>query len=702
MKPGESPYQQVGPAPGRPSGAPTVTLVAGTSFVICSTAGDIEPGGEEGYYAGDTRLIDSFQLLVNGARPRLLRYELTEKQLTTLGTCGDPSAPLLLVSQRLRVSDRLELRLELENLEHSDQRVLVEAIVTSDFADIFDVKRGIAPRTGFVGSGPDDNDLRLAYENMGFQRGLRFTCSEDCEVLRNGIQLDVHVGRHQRRTTTFNFLPESSPGTPLHSTGFTVVDADAWEAASPRLHSTWHELEDIWHCSRVDIGSLLLAEPGKSHRPIVAAGSPWFMALFGRDSLITSLQCLALGTSLGLGSVGALAERQGQRTVPETDEEPGKILHEVRAGEVVRRPGGWGGVYYGSVDATPLFVMTLAELWRWGAPPLEIAQLLPAAERAVEWILGAGDRDGDGFVEYDDRVLAGAARLKNQGWKDSDDAIRHPDGSRAQGPIALVEVQGYCVAALRGLADLRAGFGTGDPEPLRARAEQLASGIEEQFWIEGEDCYGLALDGRKELVSSVSSNAGHLLWTGVVRPDRATRLAKRLMADDLFNGHGLRTLSSTNGGYNPLSYHCGTVWPHDTSLSAAGMYHYGQIETANRLAMSLLATASRLDNCLPELFGGLSISRYETPVPYPTSCAPQAWASGAPFLLMRAMLGIHPNVPAGCVKLRPMLPDGLEIELDGMPLGRGRLSLRARGRSVEVLEAPNGLDIEIDVPAPGH
>jgi glycogen debranching enzyme len=342
--------------------------------------------------------------------------------------------------------------------------------------------------------------------------------------------------------------------------------------------------------------------------------------------------------------------------------------------------------------------MALAELWRWGAPPLEIAQLLPAAERAVEWIMGPGDRDGDGFVEYDDRVLPGASRLKNQGWKDSDDAIRHPDGSLAQGPIALVEVQAYCVAALRGLAELRQGFGTGDPDPLRARADQLASAIEDHFWIEEESCYGLALDGHKQLVASVSSNPGHVLWAGAARSDRAQRLAGRLMADDMFNGHGLRTSSSTNGGYNPLSYHCGTVWPHDTSLAAAGMYHYGQVEMANRLSMSLLATASRLDNCLPELFGGLSISRYETPVPYPTSCSPQAWASGAPLLLLRAMLGIQPNVPSGCVQLRPMLPEGLEIELDGMPLGRGRLSLRARGRAVEVLEAPNGLDIEIDVP----
>ncbi|MEA3216550.1 MAG: hypothetical protein QOJ19_2706, partial [Acidimicrobiia bacterium] len=443
-----------GGATSRPSGAPTVTIVAGTSFVICSTAGDIEPGGEEGYYAGDTRLIDSLHLLINGVGPRLLRYQLTDKELTTLSTHGDPAAPGLLVSQSLRLTDHLDLVVGLENLEHVQQRVTIDIVVTSDFADIFDVKRGIWPRTGFVGSGPYDRDLRLAYENIGFQRGLRLSCSEPCEVLRHGVQLQVDVGPHERRTTAFVFRPEGAPDMPLDSTGFTVVDASAWEAGSPRLRSTWGQLQHIWQRSRVDIGSLLLAEPGKTHRPIVAAGSPWFMALFGRDSLITGMQCLALGTSLGMGTVAALAERQGRRSVPETDEEPGKILHEVRAGEVVRRPGGWGGVYYGSVDATPLFVMTLAELWKWGAPAEEVGQLLPAAERAVEWIVDRGDRDGDGFVEYDDRVTPGAARLKNQGWKDSDDAIRLPEWSLAVCHIALVEVHAYCVSAFRAMADL--------------------------------------------------------------------------------------------------------------------------------------------------------------------------------------------------------------------------------------------------------
>jgi glycogen debranching enzyme len=380
-----------------------------------------------------------------------------------------------------------------------------------------------------------------------------------------------------------------------------------------------------------------------------------------------------------MGSLQALAVRQGATYSTGSAEQPGRILHELRAGEVVLRPDGWGAVYYGSVDATPLFVATLAELWRWGASATEVADLLPAAERAVAWILGDGDADGDGLVEYGGARRTGVASLANQGWKDSDDAVRHPDGTLAEGPIAMVEVQGYCHAALLAMAELRDAFGTGDPAPLRARAASLAEAIEDRYWMEDEDCYALALDGAKRPVRSVSTNAGHLLWTGTARPDRSRRLAARLMAEDMFTGFGLRTLSAANGGYNPLSYHCGSVWPHDTALVAAGMAGTGCHAEAGRLAEALLDAAWAFGGRPPELFGGFAADEFARPVPYPTSCSPQAWAAAAPVLLVTALLGLRPDVPGGAVTIDPHLPEGWALQLTDVPLGDHHLRLQARG-----------------------
>jgi glycogen debranching enzyme len=399
------------------------------------------------------------------------------------------------------------------------------------------------------------------------------------------------------------------------------------------LRTSIPRLADVWRRSSDDLGSLLMVDPDDPHRTIIAAGSPWFMALFGRDSLISSWQALVLDSSLAMSTLRALAARQGRAHRPETAEQPGRILHEVRGGEAVRTAQGWGEVYYGSVDATPLFVMTLEQAWRWGAPHDDVRALLTAAEGAVEWMIGPGDPDQDGFVEYAART-APRPGLTNQAWKDSDDAVRHPDGTLAVGPITMVEVQGYCDAALRAMATLRDAFDTGDPAPLLARADALRDAIEDRFWVEDDDCYALALDGDERPVRSVSTNAGHLLWTGTASPEHAERLATRLLERDVFTGFGLRTLSSTNPGYNPLSYHCGSVWPHDTAIVAAGMLRYGLIDQGSAVAAALLDAAGCGDGRLPELFGGFAREEFDEPVPYPVACQPQAWSAGSiPFLL---------------------------------------------------------------------
>jgi len=677
----------------------SVTVVAGNSFLICTPEGDILPGGAQGYFAGDTRLVSALRLRVSGSTPRLLVDELDGQEVRSVSTVGDPTRPDLMVTRSTLLGDRLTVTVTLEGLTADPVDTVVELNVAADFADLFDVKRGERPRAGFVGAGPSNGALVLAYESQGFRRGLRVSCDRPCEVLRDGISVPLTVPGHGETTVRFELRPEAALDTPLAASGFGPVDPARWEASRPRLQAEPEELEDIWLRSCEDLGTLLLAEPGREDRPIVAAGSPWFMALFGRDSLITSWSALLLGPALCLGTLRALAERQGTRYVPGSAEEPGRILHELRAGEVVLRPDGWGAVYYGSVDATPLFVMTLTELWRWGGPSDELAALLPAAERAVAWILGDGDPDRDGLVEYGGTRPPGVAALANQAWKDSDDAVRHADGSIAEGPIAMVEVQGYCHAALLGLAELREAFGTGDPDPLRERAARLAEAIEERFWMDDEDCYAMALDGEKRPVRSVSTNPGHLLWTGTVRGERARRLAARLMAEDMFTGFGLRTLSATNPAYNPLSYHCGSVWPHDSAIVAAGMLRAGCVREGQAVARAVLDAARAFGGRPPELFGGFSSKRFSRPVPYPTSCSPQAWASASPLLLVRALLGLEPDVPHGRVVVDPHLPTGWEIDLRRIPVGTDRLDLHARGDTLVAAEAaglavvrPEGVD----------
>ena len=308
-------------------------------------------------------------------------------------------------------------------------------------------------------------------------------------------------------------------------------------------------------------------------------------------------------------------------------------MHEVRAGEAVGRPGGWGDIYYGSVDSTPLFIMTLAEALRWDAPVERIRQLMAAAESAYQWMNSSGDPDGDGLIEYPGRAVR--TGLDNQGWKDSYDSIRHANGELADGPIAVIEVQGYKHSALLDLAYLREQLGTGDPDPLIDEAARLRDQIHDLFWMEEESCFALALDGNKKQVASVSSNAGHLLWTATVYDELAPQLAERLMQSDMFTGFGIRTLSNNNPGWNPLSYHCGTIWPHDSAIIAAGMFRYGLNEPAIELSNAILDAAECCSGRLPELFAGFDRSHFPSPVPYPSSCSPQAWAAGAPLMLSR-------------------------------------------------------------------
>jgi glycogen debranching enzyme len=439
-----------------------------------------------------------------------------------------------------------------------------------------------------------------------------------------------------------------------------------------------------------------------------AAGTPWFLTLFGRDSLWSASMGLPLGVEVAGETLRLLASAQGIRHDPETEEAPGKILHEIRYGSQVDR-GDLPPRYFGTIDATPLFVVLLERAWRWGLDEALVAELLPHAERALEWMRDDGVRDGDSYLRYS---AVGDRRLANQGWKDSGDAISFADGSLAEPPIALCEVQGYAYQAARAGLALFEAFGYRVDFDWLAWAEGLRNRFHEDFWVDADDggFPALALDGSGRQVDAISSNAGHLLGTGILTLDQEARVADRLGAPDLDSGWGLRTLSTTSPRFNPLSYHGGSVWPHDTAIAIDGLARIGAHggPTATHLLQGLITAGEYLGYRLPELFGGEQRTAGSRPLPYPAACQPQAWSAGAAILALRAVLGIEPDVPAGVVHVRPMRPAPFaRLTMEGMPLAGGRLGLILEDGIITVTEAPPGLTVTVSdaadhaVPADG-
>jgi glycogen debranching enzyme len=432
----------------------------------------------------------------------------------------------------------------------------------------------------------------------------------------------------------------------------------------------------------------------------VAAGIPWFATLFGRDSLLTAMQSLAFRPQLAVETLEVLAALQATEVDDFRDAEPGKILHELRVGETARAGELPHSPYYGSVDSTPLWLVLLGATYDWTGDRALVDRLWPNALAALRWIDEWGDRDGDGFVEYERRSPRG---LLNQGWKDSGDAIRDRTGRESKAPIALAEVQGYVydaklrmarLATIRGDAALTAR--------LTREAALLRDRFEEAFWVEDQRYYAMALDGEKRQADAVGSNAGHCLWSGIVSPERARDVADKLLGPALFSGWGIRTYASNQRGYNPFGYHTGTVWPHDTSLAAAGLKRYGFQDEANRLVGHMLEAAQHFSEFrLPELFCGFDRETAPMPVPYPVACSPQAWSAGAVFMFLQTMLGIRAHADTRELELlRPNLPDWLaKVTVSNLRIGEASVDLlfhRWRGTtSAEVLRKVGDLSLTI-------
>jgi glycogen debranching enzyme len=667
-----------------------VVLIEGSSFCLCTPGGDITRQAVLGLFVRDTRVLSRWDLYVNDERPRTLAgLAPAPFRGLFLGTVPSTGGSGELVIERQRwIGAGLREQITVRNYGSESTECTVSVAFAADFAGLFEVKDGRIPqRSTHVSQSPADR-CTIETHWRGLQRAVVIEAPGG-EILDNRALFRGIVGPHSEWTVTLGVTVQLN-GVELPRVALDRSTAESepeqrlrqWRLDVPRARGKT-ALTQVLRRSQQDLGSLRIMDPEHPERVVVAAGAPWFMALFGRDSLLTSLMALPLDSQLALGTLQTLAHYQGTKINPITEEQPGRILHELRFGMDAALALGGQNAYYGTVDATPLFVVLLAELQQWGVPQHEIDGLLPHADRALAWIREYGDQDGDGFVEYE---RANDRGLINQGWKDSWDGVNHPDGSIAMAPIALCEVQGYVYSAY--LARAAMAEYAGDVEGARhwtARGEILRQEFNDRFWLPERGYFAIALDRDKRAVESCASNMGHCLMSGIVDPDKAERVVDHLMSKNMFSGWGIRTLAADMGAYNPASYHNGSIWPHDNALIVAGLVRYGFMEQAQRVATALIDAAEHFDGRLPELFCGFDRGEYDQPIPYPTSCSPQAWAAAAPIHMLRSLLRFQPRLPDGEVWVAPELPASWNaIGIDNLRLGNVRVSLDAEGDRVDI------------------
>jgi glycogen debranching enzyme len=687
-----------------------VTLVEGSAFAISGPNGNMTPGTAEGLFFRDTRFLSRLQLRVNGQVPEALAEATPEPFSATFVSRvqprpGRPDSTLLVIRHRY-IGRGMREDVTVRNFGDEPAYCAIEFAYEADFAGLFEVKEGRGPSDGEHGVEHSDGDLVFRHRRGSHVRAVRISLSAPAVLDANLAVFEVIIPARGEWSVCQQFVcaidtdeiePRWVCGQPVERAKPAERMAQ-WRRSVPILDTDNDGLRTVVTRSSEDLGALRIFDPDFPERAVVAAGAPWFMTLFGRDSLITSWMALLVDPDLALGVLQTLARFQGEEVNPRNEEEPGRILHEMRFGEASSLSLGGGKVYYGTADATPLFVMLLGELRRWGLAREAVDHLLPHADRAIEWIEKFGDRDGDGYVEYQrtsDRGLA------NQGWKDSGDGIRFADGHLPQTPIALCEVQGYVYAAYLARAYFAAEQGDqATSARLRQKAADLKTAFNRDFWLEERGWLAMGLDRDKQPIDALASNMGHCLWTGILDADKATVVAKRLLSRDMFSGWGVRTLATSMVGYNPISYHCGSVWPHDNALIAAGLMRYGFVREAQRVIMAMLDAAVMQGGRLPELFSGMDRLELPMVVGYPTSCSPQAWAAASPLLMLRTLLRLDPWVPRGKIWLHPALPEQIgRLRVDRIPLAGSRVSVEVEGDHVTVEGLPADLEL---VDAPRH
>src|SRR5215470_4281787 len=634
--------------------AKPVSVLEGDTFVVSDRRGDIATSPDEAYglFQGDTRFLSRWILTVDGKNPNSLSTDdvnYFSSQFFLVPGTGTiyVDSPLSIVRQRAVGGGFHE---DIKILNHKSKPIDLDLRIEADadFADLFQVKDKEFDRAGKFYRRVEGNRLILGYQRERFVRETQITSSAPAEIDERGFRFSVHLEPHGEWSTGMNVLiakdgTEGLKTKPKYRDMHDVptpnigMSLQGWMKSAPQLRSSWKDFERIYERSLVDLAALRFFSRFAPGEALPAAGLPWFMALFGRDSIFTSYQALPFVPDLAASTLQVLAVRQGTRVDDFRDEEPGKILHEARYGEMTAFEERPHSPYFGTADATPLFLVLLDEVERWTGNAALVQELEMEARAALTWIDKYGDRNGDGYVEYSRRNKE--TGLENQCWKDSWNSILFADGTLSRLPRATCEIQGYVYDAKMRCARLARTFWN-DPElatRLEREAAELKRRFNQDFWLADREFYALAIDGDGRKVDSLTSNIGHLLWSGIVDEDKAEVIVRHLMGPKLYTGWGVRTMAEGEGGYNPIGYHVGTVWPHDNSFIAMGLRRYGYREEAARVAMNMLEAATYFKGRLPEAFAGYPRELTEFPVEYPTACSPQAWASGAPLLLLRAM-----------------------------------------------------------------
>jgi glycogen debranching enzyme len=669
----------------------SVKILDGNTFVVSDMRGDIEASLTDptGLFSYDTRFLSKWVLTINGERMNPLSVD--DLQYFESRFFLVPGTGTVYIDAKLSVIRRRAVangfHEELTILNHADEPVDLNVRLDAgcDFADLFEVKDALKKK-GAYATNVKGGKLTLAYNRGGFGRSTVISSSQPARLDKNGLGFKIRVEPHGEWSTQLDVVTEGlgieeaerivDPGKSQRQMRKSL---ERWLDSAPRLESDRESLRATYRRSLVDLAALRFSPHVAGGRSLPAAGLPWFMTLFGRDSILTSLQALPFASELAATTLRALGDWQGLGRDDFRDEDPGRILHEMRYGELTAFEERPHSPYYGSADATPLFVVLLDEYERWTGDRTLVRELEVESRAALKWIDEYADLQGNGYLSYERRNKK--TGLENQCWKDSWDSISFRDGRIPGFPRATCELQGYAYdAKLRGARLARLVWkDTALAERLEEEAAELKRRFNRDFWVEDGEYFALALDPEGRQVDALTSNNGHLLWSGIVDKSKAKAVARHLLGPRLFSGWGVRTLAEGEGRYNPIGYHVGTIWPFDNSFIAWGLRRYGFKDEAAVIAAGILDAAEFFDGRLPEAFGGYERSQTRYPVQYPTACSPQAWSTGAPLLLLRTMLGLEPQ--AGHLLVDAALPRAIgHLELLDIPGRWGRVDAFGRGR----------------------
>ncbi len=678
-------------------GPAALILCHGSTFIVSDMKGEIAAESEQGVFARDTRFLSYYSVSANGEPWRLLtsaatnhfsaRVHLTNPPFTT--EKGDVEAGTLELVISRAVGEGIHEDLDVTNYSGHPVELNLEIALRSDFADIFEVRTHRFVRRGHIETEwrKTSGELRVSYANGDFRRALIYRLL-NCDTLpyygngRVSFVVALAAGKSWHTCAEYVLVSGDQARAPVYGclhreeSHLDRLQAE-WLARATRITTANEDIYRFWRQSLEDMGALRLHEEDyASNLWLAAAGVPWYVTVFGRDSLIASMQNMIVDPTFALGALRWLGELQATEADDWRDAQPGKIPHEMRFGELAHLRKIPHIPYYGTADATALYLIVLHEAWRWLGEIELLREYREIAVGCLDWIDRHGDLDGDGFQEYETRSPVG---YENQGWKDASDAVVYPDGSQVRQPKALCELQGYVFDAWMRMAEVFDVLE--EPErsaQLRGKAELLRARFEDRFWCEEIGSYVFGLDREKRQIKTVASNAGHCLWSGIASPERAARVVARLLEPDMWSGWGIRTLSAGNPAYHPFSYQRGSVWPHDNGMIALGFKRYGFGGQAARVARDLSEAASSFERYrIPELYGGVPRSATSFPVQYPGANAPQAWAAGSIFHCIQAILGLGADAPNGRLLVAPELPHWLpDIVLHGLKVGGARVDLR--------------------------